>query len=577
MTDLPETGVVKQNNLIVAVEQAAEGIVITDTTGKIQYVNPAFTAITGYSREESVGQNPRVLKSGRQSAVFYKELWNTIASGRVWQGELENRRKDGTLYNEEMSITPVRSTNGEIVTYIAIKRDVTERRAAEETQKLLASIVESSTDAIITYSPAGNILSWNRGAEAIFSYAAADAIGRDVSMLALPGRRVEVTRFTKTIVQGHAVSPYETVCLRQGGRRIHVSLTGSPIRNRDGEVVAISTIFRDISERRRAEEALIESEERFRTMADGCPAIMWVTDAEGRTRFVNRTYLEYFGTTEEALRGEMWPALLHPEDQPEYVEAFQRAVAEHTRFKAEARALRADGSWRLIGSRAEPRLSASGEFLGHVGMSADITERKRTEQALQFKHSLICAIHEVSLDGILVVSDANLIVSHNRRFLEIWQIPLTKIPDDLPDYPIGDQPPLILSAVLDRVKDPDAFLRRIRELNGDPDADDHCEIQLKDGRTLERYSTSLRSETGSHLGRVWFFRDITKRKQAEQALQTSEEKFRQLAENIREVFWMMPPAAQRDTLCQPGIRTGLGQDPRQHLPESDVLDGGNPS
>ena len=123
-----------------AVEQSADAILITDTSGNIRYVNPAFTAISGYSREEAVGQNPRIVKSGRQSPEFYKEIWVTIASGQVWRGELINRRKDGTLYTEEMRITPVRNSDGEIVSYIAIKQDVTERRAAEEAKRFLASI-----------------------------------------------------------------------------------------------------------------------------------------------------------------------------------------------------------------------------------------------------------------------------------------------------------------------------------------------------------------------------------------------------------------------------------------------------
>jgi len=92
--------------LVAAVEQSADSIVITDTSGKIQYVNPAFSAMTGYSREEAVGQNPRVLKSDRQSPEFYKDLWDTVESGKAWRGELINRRKDGTFYTEEMRITP---------------------------------------------------------------------------------------------------------------------------------------------------------------------------------------------------------------------------------------------------------------------------------------------------------------------------------------------------------------------------------------------------------------------------------------------------------------------------------------
>jgi PAS domain S-box-containing protein len=109
------SGSIARAGLVAAVEQAADGIVVTDTNGQIQYVNPAFTAMTGYTSEEAVGQNPRILKSGLQPAALYEDLWNTIRSGRVWHGELINRRKDGTLYDEEMRIAPVEDDNGEIV------------------------------------------------------------------------------------------------------------------------------------------------------------------------------------------------------------------------------------------------------------------------------------------------------------------------------------------------------------------------------------------------------------------------------------------------------------------------------
>ena len=194
----------------------------------------------------------------------------------------------------------------------------------------------------------------------------------------------------------------------------------------------------------------------------------------------------------EQVEGGKWQTLVHPDDASDYIGAFQRAVREHAPFRAEARVRRADGQWRWLGSYAEPRFSPGGEYLGHVGLSADITERKQAEQAREFQHSLIRAILDVSLDGILVVNDENLIVSHNKKFLDVWQIPLLDIPANSAMTSTA-----ILSALVDRVKDPDAFLKRVRELYADPDANDHCEIELKDGRTLERYSTSLRSE-GRH-------------------------------------------------------------------------------
>jgi PAS domain S-box-containing protein len=111
--------------LSTAIEQSPETIMITDPDGMIQYVNPAFEKTTGYTREEALGQNPGILRSGQQNAAFYATMWNTLQSGRVWEGRLVNKCKDGALYTEEASIAPVKDSNGTITNYVAVKRDIT--------------------------------------------------------------------------------------------------------------------------------------------------------------------------------------------------------------------------------------------------------------------------------------------------------------------------------------------------------------------------------------------------------------------------------------------------------------------
>ena len=118
--------------LVTAIEQSAEAVMITNTAGEIEYVNPAFSRITGYSREEALGQNPRILKSGNQDPALYQQLWETILQGKVWHGELINRRKDGSLYHEQMNIAPVRGERGEVTHFIATKQDVTARKQLEQ-------------------------------------------------------------------------------------------------------------------------------------------------------------------------------------------------------------------------------------------------------------------------------------------------------------------------------------------------------------------------------------------------------------------------------------------------------------
>ena len=234
------------------------------------------------------------------SNQLYRDIWSTVLSGAVWRGELINRRKDGSLYVEEMTITPVRSAEGAISHFVAVKEDISERKQAEEVRATLAAIVESSGDAIIGKSLDGMILSWNQSAKRLFGYSEEEAIGQPISLIIPPDRFNEEVAFLERLRSGEPVHQYETLRMDKSGRSFDVSLTISPIRNESGEMIAISTSVRDITERKQAERALRNNERLATTgrlAATIAHEIHNPLDAVG-----NLLYLAAHGTQEEATR-----------------------------------------------------------------------------------------------------------------------------------------------------------------------------------------------------------------------------------------------------------------------------------
>ena len=222
--------------------------------------------------------------------------------------------------------------------------------------------------------------------------------------------------------------------------------------------------------------------------------------------------------------------LVHPDDRAAVTEVMEQLRAGRDGAIVECRFQRIDGNYIWVESNLRViRDRVSGTPTGILNMIRDISERKNAEQLRAFHQSLLGAIHEVSLDGILVVDDEGRAVSYNRRFAEVWQIAAPDVPRSLlqPTIEVLDQ--RLLEQCIDKTSDPEDFLARMQELYDNRKADDNCQVELKDGRTLERYSTTLHSDDGRYLGRVWFFRDVTDRIRAEKELKAAYAEVERLA------------------------------------------------
>ena len=246
-----------------AVEQSPSIIVITDTKGKIEYVNPKFSQLTEYPFEEAIGKNPRVLNSGKQSTAFYKKMWKTITSGKEWHGEFCNKKKSGELYWESASISPIKDSEGIITHFIANKEDITEKKLTEE--KLLESeeqfrlISSSAKDAIIMLDNNEKVCFWNEASEKIFGFSKAEAIAENLYNLIIPERyrkqHIEGYDRFKDIGTGDLIGQtIEVEAIKKDGTEISIELSLSAVM-RGGKWNAIG-IIRDISDRKQIEQEL---------------------------------------------------------------------------------------------------------------------------------------------------------------------------------------------------------------------------------------------------------------------------------------------------------------------------------
>jgi PAS domain S-box-containing protein len=262
-----------------AVEQSPVTVMITDKNGTIEYVNPSFSEVTGYSTKEAIGQNPRILKSGTHPNSFYKELWDTILSGKTWRGEILNRKKNDEEFWESTSISAIKNDEGEITHFVAVKQDITDRKKAEqaimESRAKYRDLVENANCIIFQMDTRGNITFFNRFAQEFFGYSEAEILGRSVVGTIAPatdstGRNIEIM-MQDLVKHPERYTDNENENIRRNGELAWVAWTNRAIYNDENRFSEILCIGIDRTEQKRAEEIVKNSEQRLGQIIDFLP------------------------------------------------------------------------------------------------------------------------------------------------------------------------------------------------------------------------------------------------------------------------------------------------------------------
>jgi len=396
-----------------AVEQTSAAIVITDTNGAITFVNAAFERITGYSKSEVLGKNPRLLKSGLNSTAMYEELWSTIRSGGTWRGELRNRKKSGETYWEFDTISPVLDDAGVITHFLAVKEDITSRKDLElELQFELEknrTFLRSTSDGMCVLDRSGNAIEVSESFCSMLGYTRDEMLGMHVSKWDAGIAPDELHATVDRMFQEAVRTQYETLHRQKAGRVFPVEIATAPLNYQGKELLFCST--RDISLRKRQEQELEAQRRRLSDILEGTNAGTWEWNVQTGEVILNERWAGVVGYKLDELASvsiETWIKLTHPDDLARSDALLHKHFDGETPFyECEARMRHKDGRWIWVLDRGKVTVwTDDGKPLWMFGTHLEIDARKQAELRAQEAEALMqSAINTIG--EAFVIYDSN--------------------------------------------------------------------------------------------------------------------------------------------------------------------------
>ncbi len=410
--------------LSVAVEQSPASVVIADLDANLLYVNPKFTQISGYSYEESIGENPRMLKSGLTSNEVYEQLWSSITQGKTWNGELANRRKNGEIYWEDVYISPVKNLAGVTTHYVGIKLDISERKLMEESLKRSESkfhaLYDSTSDAVMLLDHNG-FFECNQAALKMFGY---PVINEQCPLHPAELSPPEQPCGTNSLILANKIIALAKEKGSQHFEWQHKRLNTGDVFPAEvllntimlnGKLILQATV-RDITERKQMEEKLRTSQDLLKTAQKAAGMYNYVTDLKTGILTNNVELNQIYGIDDDFPHTiESFQRIIHPDDVP----YFQIAMQNEDKFvSTEYRTISPiDGQIHWIAAWGVNVYDNQGNPTQQVGMIQDITERKRIEQQIRDSEAFTISILNSLTSHIAVLDSAGIIVAVNKA----WQ------------------------------------------------------------------------------------------------------------------------------------------------------------
>lgn len=359
---------------------------IADARGIITYVNDRFCRISGFKRNELIGQNHRIVKSGEHPTDFYQQMWQTISQGKVWHGTLCNRKKTGELYWVESTIVPFADEAGKPYQYVSIRTDVTELKRNAEVMTLQSQAMENSQNAILIVSatlPDMPLIYVNPAFEKMTGYSRAEALGQNCRFLQGEDRSQSVLDGLRGSLQDSAPRQILLRNYRKDGEMFWNQLSISPVQNDSGEVTHFIGIIEDVTARELAQKQLKDHEGRLRRSQQYANIGTWDWNIETGELYWSERIAPLFGYEPGTLETtyDNFLRAVHPDDRQMVIDAVNACVEHGAVYDIEHRCVWPDGSIRWMLERGDVERDSEGKPLHMLGVVQDITRRKEAELA----------------------------------------------------------------------------------------------------------------------------------------------------------------------------------------------------
>lgn len=519
----------QQLNLMAhALKSIKECISITDINNQILFINDAFAKTYGYSNEELIDKSISIVRPPDNDQAITKEILD-LTNDSGWKGELLNQRKDGAVFPISLSTTIVKNDKGETLGLVGVASDITERKREEqnlkENEERYRSLFEGSPDAIfLADTETGMIIGANTASSSLLKKPLDQIIGMKQWELHPTDNAEDSKRIFRehlsVLNRGETFKNFESSVLCSDGSVIPIEIRANLIHIKGKST--IQGVFRDVSDRKAAEKAILESEKRYRMLIENQGEGVTIVDANENFTFVNPATERIFEAVPGTLNGRNMKEFVSPE-QYEHIKKETKKRSENEKSTYELEIKTDKGNIRTILITGTPQTDESGRFTGTFGVLRDITEWKKAETEIQAKEALLNTLVQTSPDLIWIKDVNGIYLTCNKIFERYFGASIDQI--------IGKNDYNFLGREL-----ADFFRENDRKAieNGKPTINEEWINSADDGRKvlLETIKTPMYDLNGELIGVLGVSRDISDRKQAEEQLRQSEEKYRNLIKSM---------------------------------------------